>query len=47
LKYQYFSVERTGPVWESILRARNFAVYLSDEIPNPVLELIILLPATE
>ncbi len=45
LKYQYFSIERTGSVWEAITRARNFAVYVPDEIPNPVLELNILLLA--
>jgi type VI secretion system protein ImpJ len=42
LRYQYFSLERTGPVWEAIVRARNFAVYMPGEIPNPELELIFL-----
>jgi type VI secretion system protein ImpJ len=43
LKYQCFSVEQGGPVWESVLRARNFAVYCPSEILNPQMELIILL----
>jgi type VI secretion system protein ImpJ len=42
LRYQYFSIERTGPEWEAIVRARNFAVYVPGEIHNPELELIFL-----
>ena len=42
LRYQYFSLDRTGPVWEAITRARNFAVYAPGEIPNPEMELIFL-----
>jgi type VI secretion system protein ImpJ len=42
LRYQYFSLDRTGPVWEAITRARNFAVYAPAEIPNPEMELIFL-----
>src|SRR6185437_10338999 len=42
LRYQYFSVERNGPVWEAVTRARNFAVYAPGDIPNPEMELIFL-----
>jgi type VI secretion system protein ImpJ len=42
LRYQYFSVDRTGAVWDAVLRARNFGVYVPGEIPNPDMELIIL-----
>ncbi len=42
LRYQYFSVDRTGPVWDAVLRSRNFGVYVPGEIPNPDMELIIL-----
>jgi len=42
LRYQYFSLDPSGPVWESILRARNFAAYVPGEIPNPEMELIFL-----
>jgi type VI secretion system protein ImpJ len=44
LDYQYFSLSQSGAAWESIYRARNFAVYAPAEFPNPQLELIILLP---
>ncbi len=42
LRYQYFSLERSGPVWEAIVRSRNFGVYVPGEIPNPEMELIVL-----
>lgn len=44
LKYKYFSLELTGKVWEGVQRARNLAVYVPTDFPNPQLELIILLP---
>jgi type VI secretion system protein ImpJ len=43
LRHQYFAIEAGGPVWESVQRARNFAVYAPAEILNPQMELIILL----
>lgn len=46
LKYQYFSLERSSPVWESV-RSRNFTVYAPADIPNPNMELIILLPSAK
>ncbi len=45
LHYQYFSLEQAGDVWEALVRTRNFAVYVSDEVVNPQMELIILLSA--
>jgi type VI secretion system protein ImpJ len=42
LRYQYFNIEKSGPVWEAVVRARNFAVYVPGEIPNPEMELIFL-----
>jgi type VI secretion system protein ImpJ len=47
LRYQYFSLERSGPVWEAIVRSRNFGVYVPGEIPNPEMELIILFANAE
>jgi type VI secretion system protein ImpJ len=44
LKYQYFSLNQSGPAWEAVNRARNFAVYVPSDFPNPTLELLILLP---
>jgi type VI secretion system protein ImpJ len=42
LRYQYFSIDRSGPVWEAVVRARNFAVYVPGDIRNPEMELIFL-----
>lgn len=47
LRYQYFSLEASGDVWEALVRARNLAVYLPDEIANPQMELIILLASPD
>jgi len=46
LKYQYFALNQSGPAWEAVNRARNFAAYVPGEIPNPTMELLILLPQT-
>ena len=44
LNYQYFSLSQSGVAWEAIGRARNLAAYVPGDLPNPQLELIILLP---
>ena len=35
LDYQYFSLSQSGPAWEAVQRARNFAVYVPAEITDP------------
>jgi type VI secretion system protein ImpJ len=47
LNYQYFSLSQSGPAWEAIARARNFAAYVPSDFANPQLELIVLLPQAE
>ena len=42
--YQYFRLGRAGPEWQAITRARNVAAYVPAELPNPQLELLIVLP---
>lgn len=44
LNYQYFSLNQGGAAWEAVQRARNLAAYVPGDIPNPQLELVILLP---
>jgi type VI secretion system protein ImpJ len=44
LKYQYFSLNQSGPAWEAIARGRNLAVHMPGDFPNPQMELLILLP---
>jgi type VI secretion system protein ImpJ len=44
LNHQYFSLNQSGVAWEAVGRARNLAAYVPADIPNPQMELIILLP---
>ncbi len=44
MKYQYFSLNQSGPAWETVIRSRNFAAHVPGELLNPQMELIILLP---
>jgi type VI secretion system protein ImpJ len=44
LNYQYFSLNQSGLAWEAVVRARNLAAYVPGDIPNPQMELVILLP---
>ncbi len=47
MKFQYFSLNQSGAAWETVTRARNFAAHVPGEIPNPQMELVILLPQTD
>jgi type VI secretion system protein ImpJ len=44
MKYQYFGLNQSGPAWDTVTRARNFAAHVPGDILNPQMELIILLP---
>ncbi len=44
MNHQYFSINQSGVAWEAIVRARNLAVYVPGDFPDPQMELIILLP---
>lgn len=44
LRYKYFSLDLASKAWEGIQRGRNLGVYVPIELPNPQLELVILLP---
>ena len=46
VKYQYFSLNQSGAAWETVMRARNFAAHVPGDLPNPNMELVILLPQT-
>jgi type VI secretion system protein ImpJ len=46
LNYEYFSLTAGSPIWQALTRARNVAVYVPEDFPNPVMELVILLPTT-
>jgi type VI secretion system protein ImpJ len=44
LNYQYFTLDRSGADWSSVRTARNLAVYVPSDFPDPHLELLVLLP---
>ena len=43
LDYQYFALERSGEDWDSIRLSRHLAAYVPADLPDPELELLILL----
>jgi type VI secretion system protein ImpJ len=47
MNYQYFSLNPFGGAWESVRRARNFAVYVPADFLNPQMELIVLFPQAQ
>jgi type VI secretion system protein ImpJ len=44
LNFQYFGLNQAGPAWETVVRSRNFGAFVPGDIPNPQLELIIIMP---
>ncbi len=42
--HQYFLVSQSGPEWEAIVGARNFSAYVTADMPDPQMELIVILP---
>jgi type VI secretion system protein ImpJ len=40
---QYFSINKAGPCWEFILKTRRVGVYVPGDLPNPELELLVVL----
>ncbi len=43
LETQYFAVNRAGPCWESIVKSRQVGVYVPGELPQPEIELLVIL----
>jgi type VI secretion system protein ImpJ len=40
---QYFSVDRSGPCWEHIVQTRQVGIYVPEDLPDPELQLLIIL----
>ena len=40
---QYFSIGRAGPCWDHIVQTRRVGIYVPGDIPNPEIELIVIL----
>ena len=43
LDFLYFALDRRGPAWDAVVRARNLAVYVPAELPEARLELVCVL----
>jgi len=43
IDFQYFGVNKTGSPWEQIVQTRKIGVYVPGDIPNPELELQVVL----
>jgi len=39
----YFSIGRAGPCWDHIVQTRRVGIYVPGEIPNPEIELLVIL----
>jgi type VI secretion system protein ImpJ len=40
---QYFAISRNGPCWDHIVQTRRVGVYVPGDIPNPEIELLVIL----
>jgi len=41
--FQYFSVSRVGPCWDHIVQTRQIGLYVPGDLPNPAVELLVIL----
>jgi type VI secretion system protein ImpJ len=42
--HEYFLLGQSGPEWEAVARARNLSAYVTADMPDPQLELVLILP---
>ncbi len=42
--HQYFRLNKAGPAWQGIARARNVAAYVPADLPNPEVQMLVVLP---
>ena len=45
LDYHYFMLQKAGPEWDAVSRARNIAAYVPGEMGEVQIELVVLLGA--
>jgi len=43
VEVQYFGITRAGPCWDHIVQTRQVGIYVPGEIPNPEIELLVVL----
>jgi len=42
--HQYFRLNKAGPEWQGVARARNIAAYVPADFPNPEVQMLVILP---
>jgi type VI secretion system protein ImpJ len=47
LDYRYFRLDLSDPLWQKVLQSRTVAVWVASQVPNPELELVLILPPDE
>ena len=45
LNYHYFLLQKAGPEWDAVAKARNIAAYVPAELGEVQLEIVVLLAA--
>ncbi len=43
IEYQYFAIDKSGPCWEHMVKTRELGVYIPGELPDPEIELPVIL----
>jgi type VI secretion system protein ImpJ len=43
IEFQYFAIDKAGPCWEHMVKTRDLAVYIPGELPDPEIELSVIL----
>jgi type VI secretion system protein ImpJ len=43
VEMEYFSISKSGPCWEHMQQSQQIGVYVPDELPNPIVELHVIL----
>lgn len=45
VEFQYFAIDKAGPCWEFLVKTREVGVYVPGELPDPEIELSVILEA--
>ena len=43
IEFQYFALDKSGPCWEHLVRTRDLGIYVPGELPDPQIELSVIL----
>lgn len=43
IEYQYFALDKAGPCWEHLVKTREVGIYVPGELPDPQIELAVIL----